>query len=150
MDAYRAGATGNTVLQKTREMKKSHRVPLMIEQQPRVSYDRSRGRRIVMDLERDGRGAGEGEREEVVFDQESFAGKVCQLLLKGNPMQNFVELGKVMRERGKEAPRADYLDGKLYFDELVEEDRWQKSLEEDWRVFWGEERVEEMRDIPEE
>ena len=120
MDAYRAGATGNTVLQKTREMKKSHRVPLMIEQQPRVSYDRSRGRRIVMDLERDGRGAGEGEREEVVFDQESFAGKVRQLLLKGNPMQNFVELGKVMRERGKEAPRADYLDGKLYFDELVE------------------------------
>ena len=78
MDAYREGATGNTVLAKTREMKKSHRVPLMIDQQPRVSYDRSRGRQVLMDLERDGRGAGEGERDEVVFDQESFSGKVHQ------------------------------------------------------------------------
>ena len=50
MDAYRAGATGNTVLQKTKELKKSHRVPLMIDQQPRVSYDRSRGREILANL----------------------------------------------------------------------------------------------------
>ena len=50
MDAYRAGATGNTVLQKTKELKKSHRVPLMIDQQPRVSYDRSRGREILAKL----------------------------------------------------------------------------------------------------
>ena len=107
MDAYRVGATGNTVLEKTREMKKSHRVPLMIDQQPRVSYDRSRGRRIVMNIERDER---EAEEDEVVFDQESFAVKVRQLIWKGNPMQNFVELGKVMREHGREAPRADYLD----------------------------------------
>ena len=146
MDAYREGATGNTVLAKTREMKKSHRVPLMIDQQPRVSYDRSRGRRIVMDIERDERGAGEGERDEVVFDQESFAGKVHQLLWKGNPMRNLVELGKVMRERGREAPRADYLDGKLYFDELVGEQRWQEWQEEEWRVLWREEGVEMPED----
>ena len=50
MDAYRAGATGNTILQKTKELKKSHRVPLMIDQQPRVSYDRSRGREILANL----------------------------------------------------------------------------------------------------
>ena len=149
MDAYRVGATGNTVLKKTREMKKSHRVPLMIDQQPRVSYDRSRGRRIVMNIERDER---EAEEDEVVFDQESFAVKVRQLIWKGNPMRNFVELGKVMREHGREAPRADYLDGKLYFDELVEEERWQKWLEEDVsrRALGGEEWVEETSEMPKE
>ena len=57
MDAYREGATGNTVLAKTREMKKSHRVPLMIDQQPRVSYDRKRGRRSWKVREGEQRGA---------------------------------------------------------------------------------------------
>ena len=124
MDAYREGATGNTVLEKTREMKKSHRVPLMIDQQPQVSYDRSRGRQILIELERGGRGAeggiGGDESDEVVFDQESFAGKLHQLLWNGNPMWNLVKLGKILRERGREAPRADFLDGKLFFDEIVE------------------------------
>ena len=58
MDAYREGATGNSILEKTRQMKKSHRVPLMIDQQPRVGYDRNRGRRIVSDIERNARNLG--------------------------------------------------------------------------------------------
>ena len=95
MDAYREGATGNRVLAKTREMKKSHRVPLMIDQQPRVSYDRSRGRQIVMDLESDRRGAeGGSERDEMVFDQESFASKMRQFLFRsGNPRFRLTMLG---------------------------------------------------------
>ena len=49
-------------------------IPLMNDQQPRVSYDRSRARRIVMDLESDRRGAeGDIDVDEMVFDQESFA-----------------------------------------------------------------------------
>ena len=147
MDAYRAGATGNTVLHKTREMKKSHHVPLMIEQQPRVSYDRSRGRRIVMDLERDGRGAGEGEREEVVFDQESFASKMRRYLFSGNPRFRLEKLGKDLRVRGREAPSTDlaeWMEGKVFFDQLVEEQRREVALmdgayeEEMWRAVWGE------------
>ena len=47
MDAYRAGATGSNVLQKTRELKKSHRIPLVIDQPVRVPYDRSRGERVL-------------------------------------------------------------------------------------------------------
>ena len=129
MDAYRNGATGNTVLAKTRETKKSHRVPLQIEQQPRVSYDRSRGRRIMT------------ERNEVVFDQETFAGKLHQLL-KGNLGPNLAKLGKAMRKRGREAPRADFWDGKLYFDEEVEEERWQRWQEAERREWWGDGRVD--------
>ena len=95
MDAYLDGATGNTVLAKTREIKKSHCVPLMIDQQPRVSYDRSRGRRIVMDLESDRRGAeGGSEGDEMVFDQESFASKMRQFLFRsGNPSFRLAKLG---------------------------------------------------------
>ena len=140
---YRQGATGNTVLDKTKEMKKSHCVPMIIDRQPRVSYDRSRGRQILM--RRDGEGAetaGDDERDEMVFDQETFAGKLHQLLWTGNPKRNLVELGKVMRQHGREAPRADYLDANLYFDELVSEQRWTDHLEEEWRGFWGDERVE--------
>ena len=109
MDAYRVGATGNTVLEKTREMKKSHRVPLMIDQQPRVSYDRSRGRRIVMDLERDERGAEGGVGgDEVVFDQESFASKLRHHLFQsGNPRFRLAKLGSDLRVHGREAPSTD-------------------------------------------
>ena len=121
MDAYREGATGNTVLAKTREMKKSHRVPLMIDQQPRVSYDRSRGRRIVMDLESDRRGAGGGsEGDEMVFDQESFASKMRQFLFRsGNPRFGLAKLGKDCRVHDREAPSSDLADwmvDKLFFD----------------------------------
>ena len=47
MDAYRAGATGSNVLQKTQELKKSHCVPLVIDQPARVPYDMSRGERVL-------------------------------------------------------------------------------------------------------
>ena len=161
MDAYREGATGNTVLAKTREMKKSHRVPLMIDQQPRVSYDRSRGRRIVMDLESDRRGAqGGSEGDEMVFDQESFASKMRQFLFRsGNPRFRLAKLGKDCRVHGREAPSSDLADwmvGKLFFDQIVENQRQEDALmggvmeEEEWRTIWREERAEEMRERPEE
>ena len=154
MDAYREGATGNTVLAKTREMKKSHRVPLMIDQQHRVSYDRSRGRRIVMDLESDRRGAeGGSEGDEMVFDQESFASKMRRYLFSGNPRFRLEKLGKDLRVRGREAPSTDlaeWMEGKVFFDQLVEEQRREVALmdgayvEEMWRAVWGEaDRVEE-------
>ena len=102
-------------------------------------------------MQRDRREAdrSDDERDKVVFDQETFAGKVHQLLWKGNPVSNFVELGKIMRKRGREAPRVDFLDGKLFFDEIVAEERWQRWQEEErreWRELWGDERV----DLPEE
>ena len=161
MDAYREGATGNTVLAKTREMKKSHRVPLMIDQQPRVSYDRSRGRRIVMDLESDRRGAqGGSEGDEMVFDQESFASKMRQFLFRsGNPRFRLAKLGNDCRVHGREAPSSDLADwmvGKLFFDQIVENQRQEDALmggaieEEEWRTIWREERAEEMRERPEE
>ena len=151
MDAYREGATGNTVLEKIKAMKKSHRVPLMIDQQPRVSYDRSRGRRIGMALEGNEMegdesglegGTNRDEREEVVFDQESFAGIVHQMIWKGDPAKRLVAFGKIMRERVRDAPRANFFDGKLYFDEIVEEQRRVVALmdganqEEEWRAVW--------------
>ncbi len=48
-------------------------------------------------------------------------------------MSNFVELGKIMRKRGREAPRVDFLDGKLFFDEIVAEERWQEEERREWR-----------------
>ena len=147
MEAYRAGATGNTVLAKTREMKKSHRVPLMIDQQPRVSYDRSRGTRI---LERAEGGVG---GVEVVFDQESFASKMRRYLFSGNPRFRLEKLGKDLRVRGREAPSTDlaeWMEGKVFFDQLVEEQRREVALmdgayeEELGRAVWREaDRVEE-------
>ena len=65
-----------------------------------------------------------------------------------------------MRVRGREAPSSDltgWMEGKLYFDQIVEEQRREVALmdgayeEEMWRAVWGEvERVEEMRERPEE
>ena len=155
MDAYRQGATGNTVLEKTREIKKSHRVPQIIDPQPRGKYDRSRWRQIVMEREgaetadNGAETAGDG-RDEIVFDQETFAAKFHQLLWTGNPRKNLVDLGKLMRQHGREAPRvdfADYLDASLYFDELVSEQRQieiEEEIEEEMRGFWGDGRVEIM------
>ena len=53
-------------------------------------------------------------------------------------MSNFVELGKIMRKRGREDPRVDFLDGKLFFDEIVAEERWQRWQEEERREWSGE------------
>ena len=50
MEAYRQGATGDTVLAKTKEMKRYHRVPLRIDPQPRVGYDRNRGRQALENI----------------------------------------------------------------------------------------------------
>ena len=88
-------------------------------------------------------GGSEGdEREEVVFNQEGFAAKVHQMIWKGDPAKRLVAFGKIMRERVRDAPRANYFDGKLYFDEIVEEQRRVDALmdganqEEEWRAIW--------------
>ena len=129
MDAYQAGATGSNVLQKTRELKKSHRVPLVIDQPARVPYDRSRGERVLRNEDEP------VESEEIVFDQEIFAQKICQLGYQNNPRRRFVRMGHLFRVRTREAPRADFLEGlggKLYFDKLVEDHRWKAAMAEEW------------------
>ena len=65
-----------------------------------------------------------------------------------------------MRLRGREAPSADlagWMEGKLFFDLIVEKQRWEVALmdganeEEEWRAVWGEvERVGQIRERPEE
>ena len=50
MGAYRQGATGDTVLAKTKEMKKYHQVPLRIDPQPRIGYDRNHGRQALENI----------------------------------------------------------------------------------------------------
>ena len=47
MQAYREGATGMDVLEKTKAIKKSHRVPLLLEQQPREAYSSNRVQRVA-------------------------------------------------------------------------------------------------------
>ena len=46
MQAYREGATEKDVLDKVKQIKKSHRVPMLLEQQPKQAYSRNR-RRIL-------------------------------------------------------------------------------------------------------
>ena len=170
MDAYRAGATGNTVLQKTKELKKSHHAPLMIDQQPRVSYDRSRGREILANLvemdrddqdgpaeEDDDDNGGDDGGQDVVFTQQSFANKITKLGFAGNRKKILARMGKMFRVRTREAPRADFLEGlsgQLHFDQLVEQHRWEVNVasewegvtsvtcntEEEWRSMWREHR----------
>ena len=127
MDAYREGATGDTVLAKTREMKKSHRVHLVIDQPAKVNYDRSRGRRLLGNLV--GNQDQAGERREVVFDQESFATKICQMGFANNPRRRFEIIGQLMRVRTREAPRYDFLEG--FGGQLV------TSLTSLWRITDG-------------
>ena len=134
------------MLAKTKEMKKSHCVPLMIDQQPRGLYDRSRGRQILM--RRDESGA-EGD-EEVVFDQDTFASKLRQnCISSSNPWRSFVQLGKDMRKKGREAPSTDlgdWMEGKVFFGCIVEEKRADDALmsganeEKEWRAVWRGER----------
>ena len=72
-------------------------------------------------LESDRRGAeGGSEGDEMVFDQESFAGKMRQFLFRsGNPRFRLAKLGNDCRVHGREAPSSDLADwmvGKLFFD----------------------------------
>ena len=112
-------------------------------------------------LESDRRGAeGGSEGDEMVFDQESFASKMRQFLFRsGNPRFRLAKLGNDCRVHGKEAPSSDLADwmvGKLFFDQIVENQRQEDALmggameEEEWRTIWREERAEEMRERPEE
>ena len=135
MDAYREGATGATVLQKTKEMKKSHRVPLVLDQLSTGGYNRSRGRRLLSETAENESEAGEG--GEVVFDAESFAEKINQLGYPNNPRRRFARMGQLVRNQTKEAPRMadDFFDGlcgRLYFESKVEEHRWEKAMADEW------------------
>ena len=128
MEAYREGATGNTVLAKTKEIKTRHRAPLMVDQEPRVGYDRNRGRR-ALDEHRESESESDSEAAgEIVFSQEEFASKMRNYIdLKRDhksPMRRLLEnIGRYTRVRGREAPRMDYLDVQLHFDDIVEDNR---------------------------
>ena len=155
MEAYREGATGNTVLAKTKEIKKRHRAPLMVDQEPRVGYDRNRGRR-ALDEHRESESESDSEAAgEIVFSQEEFASKMRNYIdLKRDhksPMRRLLEnIGRYTRVRGREAPRMDYLDVQLHFDDIVEDNRKLEALidaeagvthvtytEEEWRRKWS-------------
>ena len=157
MEAYREGATGNNVLAKTKAIKKRHRVPLVVDQQPRVEYDRSRGRRALEEQHESEESESEGSREErseIVFSQEEFASKLRNIpSCSGAPLtlrQLLENMGKYTRVLGREAPRMDYLDVQLHFDEIVEDNRKCEALmdgeagvthvtytDEEWRREWS-------------
>ena len=134
MQAYREGATGMNVLQKTKAIKKSHRVPLLLEQQPREAYSRNRGQRVAQFLSGREREEDEGARggrlregeSEIIFDQGEFARLTSQYLTTcgGGKAWGLAEIGKVMRNKvGTETPKMDYLVGQLFFEEFVEDQR---------------------------
>ena len=143
MEAYREGATGNNVLAKTKAIKKRHRVPLVVDQEPRVGYDRNRGRR-ALDEHRESESESREERSdseaagEIVFSQEEFAFKMRNYIDRPqdhkSPMRRLLEnIGSYTRVKGREAPRMDYLDVQLHFDEIVEDNRKCEALDEEWR-----------------
>ena len=155
MEAYREGATGNNVLSKTKAIKKRHRVPLVAEQQPRVGYDRNRGRRALneqreIDSESEERSESEAAGE-IVFSQEDFASRMRNygdVRDHRSLMRRLLEnIGQYVREKGREAPRMDYLDVQLHFDEIVEDNSKCEALmdgegfthvtynEEEWREW---------------
>ena len=155
MEAYREGATGNTVLAKTKEIKKRHRAPLMVDQEPRVGYDRNRGRRELAEHRESESESDSEAASEIVFSQEEFASKMHNYIdLKRDhksPMRRLLEnIGRYTRVRGREAPRMDYLDVQLHFDDIVEDNRKLEALidaeagvthvtytEEEWRRKWS-------------
>ena len=123
------------MLQKTKEMKKSHRVPRVLDQLSKGGYDRSRGRRLLSETAENESEADEG--GEVVFDAESFAEKINQLGYPNNPRRRFARMGRLFRNRTKEAPRMadDFFDGlcgRFYFESKVEEHRWEKAMADEW------------------
>ena len=139
MQAYREGAIGMDVLQKVKALKKSHRVPMLLEQQPREAYSRNRGRILAGILAgregededaEEGEGAAAQRSSEIVFDQEEFAGLTSQYLKRCRSQAwGWAHIGKTMRNRvRRETPKMDYLVGQLFFDEIVGE---QRRLEDD-------------------
>ena len=147
MQAYREGATGMDVLQKTKAIKKSHRVPLLLEQQPREAYSRNRGQRvarILAGMEGEGESDEEGARggrlreggSEITFDQEEFAGLMSQYLKRcvNGQAWGWANIGRTMRNRVRlETPKVDYLVGQLFFDEIVKDRRLEDDRERDTR-----------------
>ena len=105
-----------------------------VEQQPRVGYDRNRGRHALDEHCRSGseserNGESDSETAEIVFSQEDLASKMRQYPIGdiGEPnslMRNLFEnIGAEVRMRGREAPRMDYLDVQLHFDNIVEDNK---------------------------
>ena len=172
MEAYRQGATGDTVLAKTKEMKRYHRVSLRIDPQPRVGYDRNRGRQALENINgNDTDREGTDRSDQVSFDQETFAEKIRLLNPSWNPGRRIAKVGELVRVFFREAPRAEFLaavGGKFHFDHLLEEHRsYQSMLDEwsgvthvtfhddsEWRAYWREvregaskEKREEKREV---
>ena len=71
-----------------------------------------------------------------MFDQDIFASKLRQnCISSNNPWRWYVQLGKDMRMKSREAPSTDLMSG--------------ANEEEGWRAVWREERVD-MGERPEE
>ena len=106
---------------------------MAVERQPRIGYDRNRGKR-ALDHYREGESSEEScAADEIISNQEDFASKMRNYLSdNGDPrslMRRLLEnIGKYTRAIGKEAPRMDYLDVQLHFDEIVEDNRRCEAL----------------------
>ena len=123
MQAYRDGATGLNVLQRTKEIKKPHRVPLLTEHLPRGVYDRKRGLRE------------EGESE-IVFSQEDFVERLRDYLRRCKSRRSTGmrwELANIGHQVGRScAPNVEYLVGGVFFRDLVEDPTgWEEAMERD-------------------
>ena len=138
MEAYRQGATGDTVLAKTKEMKRYHRVSLRIDPQPRVGYDRNRGRQALENINRnDTDREGTDRSDQVSFDQETFAEKIRLLNPSWNPGRRIAKVVELVRVFFREAPSAEFLvavSGELHFDHLLEEHRSYQRMLDEWSL----------------
>ena len=104
-----------------------HRVPLRIDPQPRVGYDRNRGRQALENINENDADRQETDRsDQVSFDQETFAEKIRLLNPSWNPGRRIAKVGELVRVFFREAPRAEFLGavgGELHFDHLLEKHR---------------------------
>ena len=128
MQAYRDGATGLNVLQKTKEIKKSHRVPLLTEHLPRGVYDRKRGLNAV--------------ESQVSFDQAGFAERIRNYLRKCESRSSegmSWGLANIGKHLGRScAPNVEYLVGGVYFRDLVEDKiGWEEAMDKDMMDRFG-------------
>ena len=128
MQAYRDGATGLNVLQKTKEIKKSHRVPLLTEHLPRGVYDRKCGLNAV--------------ESQVTFDGDGFAERIRDYLRKGESQSTkgmSWGLANIGKHLGRSyAPNVEYLVGGVYFRDLLQDKTgWEEAMDKDMMDIFG-------------
>ena len=89
-------------------MKKYYRVPLRIDPQPRVGYERNRGGQALENMRgNDNDREGTGRSDQVIFTQETFAEKIRILNPSWRPGARLAKMGELVRVFFRETPRAE-------------------------------------------